>query len=556
MAVVNSDSFRSLSIDQQLDIILADGTLLAGQTSDRVEQESLLDSRSTADPSFDPLLKQTVIQAIELSRSAQAAWSQQPVSSRLKVIRELRLEIARNPRAWALAVGRDNLGETLAAEVLPLADACRFLEVRAAAVLRDRKVDRRGRPTWLWGTNVRLRREPFGVVLIVGPSNYPLMLPGIQAMQALAAGNGVLLKPGAGGTAAANLLRKVAVSKGLPPEVLQILPESPQAGSIAIQNGIDKIILTGSVAAGRSVSRDAAERGIPTVMELSGCDAVFALDDADPELVSDCILFGLTLNHSHTCIAPRRIFATETMASAIIARLVKKLPPRSFTIPTEGEPSVQIESVGTRERIGRLISVATSAGARLRTDAIEVVDGRPRLNGIAVLDEVKPEMEIVRVDPYAPVVSFLRVRDETQALAWYRKCPFALGASVFGSRQKCQRFANQIDAGIVVINDLIAPTADPRVPFGGRHQSGFGMTRGVAGLEEMTQLKTIVSSRNWFRPHLKTPTPADAGVLEQLIRLEHAPDPLTKLKSIPGMLASTLAQIQFRKAQRKNKRLS
>ena len=86
MAVVNSDSFRSLSIDQQLDIILADGPSLAGQTSDRVEQESLLDSRSTADQSFDPLLKQTVIQAIELSRSAQAAWSQQSVSSRLKVI--------------------------------------------------------------------------------------------------------------------------------------------------------------------------------------------------------------------------------------------------------------------------------------------------------------------------------------------------------------------------------------------------------------------------------------------------------------------------------------
>ena len=96
------------------------------------------------------------------------------------------------------------------------------------------------------------------------------------------------------------------------------------------------------------------------------------------------------------------------------------------------------------------------------------------------------------------MVSFLRVRDETQALAWYRKCPFSLGASVFGSRQKCQRFANQIDAGIVVINDLIAPTADPRVPFGGRHQSGFGVTRGVAGLEEMTQLKTVISSRNCF----------------------------------------------------------
>ena len=94
---------------------------------------------------------------------------------------------------------------------------------------------------------------------------------------------------------------------------------------------------------------------------------------------------------------------------------------------------------------------------------------------------------------------------------------------------------------------MIVPTADPRVPFGGRGQSGHGMTRGEAGLLEMTQLKTIVSTRRWFKPHLQTPTPVDADVLEQLIRIEHAAGVWQMLTAVPQMIKTTLAQLKFRK---------
>lgn len=506
-----------------------------------VASELLHDSHSNATYMNAVELQQTVLRAIEQARAAQAKWSLRTVESRLRIIRAIRLEIGRNPRTLAESVGRENLGETLAAEVLPLADACRFLESQASTVLRDRAIGRGGRPVWLWGTKLRLRREPFGIILIIGPSNYPLMIPGIQALQALAAGNVVLLKPGSGGTGAMRALVELAVRNGLPADAFQILPEAPQAASIAIHKGVDKVVLTGSEAAGRSVHRNASDRGIPTIMELSGCDAVFALDDADPELVSDCLMFGLTLNHSRTCIAPRRVFASDMMTSAILARLEKKISERSLLANPEDEPLDPPEMVESHSQISELIHSAISEGARLLTDAIEVVDGRRSLTRIAVLDHVRPEMEIVRVDPYGPVISFLRVSDESQAIAWYGKCPLALGASVFGSSKRCQTIADQIDAGIVVINDLIVATADPRVPFGGRHQSGFGVTRGAAGLEEMTQLKSIVTSRGWFRPHLKAPTPTDADVLEQLIRIEHAANSFAKLKVVPSLLASFLA---------------
>ena len=495
-------------------------------------------------------LSQFVQQAMELAQSARADWQAKPLKSRLRIVHAIRLEIGRAPRVLAESVGRPNLGETLAAEVLPLADACRFLELNAGAILRERTVSRRGRPSWLWGTRVRIRREPFGVVLVIGPANYPLMLPGIHALQALVAGNVVLLKPSAGGVSAARTLVELARSKGLPSGALQVLPPSPDAVFMAVQRGVHKVVLTGSAAAGRSVGREAAAHLVPSILELSGCDAVFALEDADPERVSDCLLFGLTLNQGQTCIAPRRVFASDSMANAIIDRLLQKLSHRSQSMANSGESNHGVIPIQTAKQVAEVIDAARVEGAQLRTEAISGMGDERCLTQIAILDKVSPEMEVVRSDLFAPVVSFLRVKDEAQALDWSRHCPFALGASVFGSSPHCHQFARRIDAGCVVINDLIVPTADPRVPFSGRRMSGHGTTRGAAGLEEMTQLKAIVVPRRWFRPHLSEPTPVDVDVMEQLIRIEHAGSIGARLSAVPRMLASTFLQWKYRQSNR------
>ncbi len=496
-------------------------------------------------------VERIVIQAIEHARIAQSDWIAKSLQERLRVIHSLRMKIGRDPRSLAEAVSRKNMAETLAAEVLPLADACRFLELHAKSILRERKIGSLGRPSWLWGAKLRLRREPFGIVLIIGPSNYPLMLPGIQVIQALTAGNAVLLKPGAGGTSAANALVKSLVQCGVPGAVLQVLPETPQAARFAIKNGIDQLILTGSVEAGRSVGIDAADRLVPTIMELSGCDAVFVLDDADPELVCDCLLFGLTLNHGQTCIAPRRVFASDEMTNAITTRLLAKLSKRSRVEDHSIASNEQLTQSQAFQRALNMIDSSISDGATLLSDSVDEIDGQRRLARIAILDRVRPEMEIVRSDPFAPVVSFLRVNTEQEAIAMSEQCAFALGASVFGTERRGQQFANQIDAGVVVINDLIAATADPRIPFGGRRDSGHGVSRGAAGLEAMTQWKAIVTPRRWFRPHLESPTPVDADVIEHLIKIEHAESPLAKLRAIPSMLAHTFSQWKFRKSHRR-----
>ncbi len=487
------------------------------------------------DTSLDNVVERTLCRA----RTAQSEWAERALSDRLGILKTLRLRIAANPREIAAGVSRPDVAETLAAEVLPLLDACRFLEIEAPRILKEKRIGSKARPMWLWGTRVALRPEALGVVLVIGPSNYPLMLPGIQILQAVAAGNAVLIKPAAHCTAAVQTLVDLAIASGLPADLVQILAEDPLTAITAIRSGIDKVLLTGSVNTGRAVSRELAESATPAVMELSGCDAVFLLDDADPELASDCLLFGLTLNHSQTCMAPRRVFASDRMVDQILSLLLKKLIARGCieTVARGDAARTAVEKIQN----------AVAAGAKLVAGRISFSTGQAELQGVVIFDEVTADMAVTRSDLFVPVLSFLRVRSEEQALQDHQKCPYALSATVFGSQARCQAFARKIHAGCVVINDMIVPTADPRVPFGGRGASGYGVTRGEAGLLEMTQLKTIVSTRRWFKPHLQSPTPVDADVLEQLIRLEHASGPWQTLAAVPHMIRATLAQLKFRR---------
>src|SRR4051794_4878894 len=127
------------------------------------------------------------------SRAVQQQWSATKIRDRLKVIRRFRHLLAANCEELAASVSRLQ-DETLISEVLPLADACRFLERNAERILAPQRPGRSGRPFWLWGVEVEIRREPCGVVLVIGPANYPLFLPGVQVLQALAAGNAVYVK--------------------------------------------------------------------------------------------------------------------------------------------------------------------------------------------------------------------------------------------------------------------------------------------------------------------------------------------------------------------------
>jgi acyl-CoA reductase-like NAD-dependent aldehyde dehydrogenase len=372
------------------------------------------------------------------------------VRGRLRILRALRHNLATNPtpllRAIREATNRPE-SETLSAEILPLAEACRFLEREAPRVLAPRRLGATGRPAWLTGVESEIRREPLGTILIIAPSNYLLFLPAVQTLQALAAGNAVLWKPGRGGLAVARAFAALAAEAGLPAGLLSILPEDPEAARKAIAAGVDKVVLTGSSDTGREVLAQLAQTLTPATMELSGDDPLFVLPGADLDRVVRALHFGLTLNGGYTCIAPRRLFVHRDLA----------------------------------------------------------IDFEKRLAGL----------------PEIPIVRFSSIEE---ALAAAARSPYALGASVFGPEEEALELAGRVRAGVVVVNDLIVPTADPRLPFGGRGESGFGSTRGAEGLLELTVPKVVAIRRGGNRrrlPHLEEPHPADADLFRAYLALAH-----------------------------------
>ncbi len=413
---------------------------------------------------------------------------------------------------------RRKLSETLSAEVLPLLEAARFLERRAAALLRPRRLGRRGRPIWLWGVSAELRREPCGAVLILGPGNYPLFLPGVQALQAIVAGNAAVVKPAPGCAGPMQAMAEMLHAAGLPAGVLTVLSDSQAAGAAAVEAGFDRIVLTGSAASGRQVLRASAGRLTPCTMELSGSDPVFVLPGADLELTAAALAYGLRLNGGATCIAPRKVFVRPEDAG----RLERALTPRLADAPAAKLPGPLLI------RLRALLEQAQAAGARV-SDWPKEEATRP-----IVVADARPGLDLLSEDVFAPVLSIVIVPDEQAALAAASRSPYALGAAIFGPAEAARQLAGRIRAGSVVINDLIVPTADPRLPFGGRGESGFGVTRGAEGLLEMTVCKTVLLRRGRFRPHLDARAD-DAGALAALIGALHG-SPADRLSALRGLM--------------------
>jgi acyl-CoA reductase-like NAD-dependent aldehyde dehydrogenase len=450
--------------------------------------------------------------AFDAARSAQKNWAATSVAARLGFFRRARSLMAQQAEQLAPAANaarKRPLAEILSAEALPLAEACRFLERQAEKILRARKIGTRGRPFWLGGVHSEIHREPHGVVLVIGPGNYPLFLPGVQALQALAAGNAVLLKPGFGGSPAANALAEIFRQAGLDHRLIQVLPEAAEAAVCTIERGVDKVVLTGSAATGESVLHQCAKTLTPATVELSGCDAAFVRADADLDLVVSALVFGLRLNNSATCIAPRRVFVHRSRATELEGRLAHLFQAGDQTKTTRL----------ANPRWFQCATEALAGGAHLLAGHA-APDGS--LHTPVIFAGMKPSMRLVQEDIFAPVLSLISVADDEEALGFSAQCPFALGATIFSRDESAAlALAARVRAGMVIINDMIAPTADPRLPFGGRGRSGFGVTRGAEGLLEMTVPKVVTVNHGKLRRHFDQPQRGDAELFIAYMQAVH-----------------------------------
>ena len=454
------------------------------------------------------------------ARDAQTAWAALPLRQRLRPVRELRALLVERRAALTVAIEADverPPAEVIATDVLPSASACKYLLTDAARILKDRRAGRT--PLWLMGSRDTVVRRPRGVVGVVGTWNYPLFLNLVPVVHALTAGNAVLWKPSENTPRFAAEFAMLFAAAGYPAGLLQTLPATREAGPRLAEARIDFLHFTGSEAVGRKLAARLGERLIPSVLELSGCDALVVMPNADVTLAARAAWYGLTLNKGQTCLAVRRMLVHADVRDAFVAEL------RGLAAKSRPLRLLKAGQVGQAHRL-----LAEAVGRDTVT-----APGTPGDREFAptVILDADPTLGVCREALFAPLAALMTYRTAGELLALDAACPYALGASVFGGP------APGLRPGVVTGNDVIVETAHPATPLTGRDASGWGSTQGDEGLLEMTVPQVVSTRRGRFRPHLDAaldPRPGDDAIVEGALRLTHGRGVSERLSGCAQML--------------------
>ena len=485
---------------------------------------------------MDLITVPTIAEQVECIRAAQPAWARLPVQERLRPVQALRRLLADECDALCEAARRD-LGkspeETIGGDVLPLADACLFLEREAAHLLRPRRVPAAQRPPSLWGQSDTVHRRPRGVVGVIGTWNFPFLLNGVQIVQALTAGNGVLWKPSEVAPACAEALYGLFHRAAFPDGLLQRTEATREAGQALTEAAVDHVVFTGSAAVGRRVAARLGERLISCTLELSGCDAMFVLADADLPMAARAAWFGATVNRGQTCIAVRRAFVHRSVYPAFCQRL-KEL--------AAAATPMKLALASQAQQAAGLVREAVADGGRLLAPAAPP-NGDPALVTPAVVVDARPDSALCREASFAPVLVVIPFDSLDEALNMSGRCPYGLGASIFTrDPAKAAGLAALLPAGMVTVNDVVVPTTHPATPFGGVGDSGWGVTQGAEGLLEMTTPQVVSVRGGRFRPHYDMAAGKGAEnqgeLLRGLMESAHAPTAGRRLRGWRRLLGA------------------
>lgn len=435
-----------------------------------------------------------VAAAVATARRAQPAWLAMPLRERAHRIAAFRR---------ALYARRDDVARTISrecgkppvealGEVLVTLDFARYYSSsRVLRVLRPAHFT--GATPPMWRKRVRISQEPFGVIGVISPWNYPFMLASAILLPALVTGNAVLLKPSEFTTQSGLLIGELLREAGVPAELVHVLPGDRVAGAALIEQGCDKIFFTGSEATGRKVAAECGARLVPCVLELGGSDAAIVLDDADLEHTADGIVWGRFSNSGQTCVAPKRVLVHQAVYDQFLNALSARV--RALNATTARDAS-EMGPLIRPEQTARLRGQYDDALAHGAHVAASGPSDAKHLFPPTVLAGVTPDMRVLREETFGPILPVLRVRDDDEAVARANDSPYGLSASVWsGSRSRALAVAARLEAGSVVLNDSVIVAGMSDVPHGGVKASGSGRAHGVWGLLECVRTKTVVEER-------------------------------------------------------------
>ena len=396
--------------------------------------------------------------------------------------------------------------ELMAAEVMPLVAACRWHRRRAHRVLADRRL--RDRPWWLFGQRSKVVRVPFGRVGIIATWNYPVQLLGVQVLQAVVAGNRVIVKPSERVPRTQRRLMELAIAAGLDEHELEVRPAAREAGAELLQDPtIDHVVFTGSTEVGRKVAEACASRLVPSTLELSGCDSVVVMPDADAALAAKVAWAALTMNHGQTCMAPRRVLVHDSLAR----RFAEALVPLAA-----GAPRRTLADRAAATRHHELVADAVRRGARLATLVAD--DPQEEAVRAQVALDCPTDATAFSAEHFGPLMVTHAWSTEEELLDLHRRGGKQLATSVFTADPAgIERLVSRLGGGMVTVNDAIIPFAHPAAPLAPVAESGWGVSQGLEGLRSLTR-PVVVSRTGRLRVPVGEPDERSRKMLRTLVR--------------------------------------
>jgi succinate-semialdehyde dehydrogenase/glutarate-semialdehyde dehydrogenase len=435
---------------------------------------------------YDEMTPGETAAAVEEAHAAWTSWRTVPFAERARpmrkaaaVLRERKEEFA---RLMALEMGKPLKQGISEAEKCAL--GCDYYADHAEAHLAPEMVKTDASKSYV-------AFEPLGVVLAVMPWNFPFWQVFRFAAPALMAGNTGLLKHASNVPGCALAIEDVFVQAGFPKGVFRtLLVGSRQVKAVIEHPLVSAVTLTGSTPAGKAVAAQAGAVLKKTVLELGGSDPYIILEDADLDYAVNTCATSRLINSGQSCVNAKRFIVIEALAAAFTEKLVAAMKTKKV-----GDPLAEGTDIGPqarpdlRDELHEQVMDSVAKGATLLLGG-EIPPGKGSFYPPTVLADVRPGMPAYNEELFGPVASVFSARDEADAVRIANDSVFGLGAAVFTrDAARGERLARELEAGCTFVNTLVA--SDPRLPFGGIKESGYGRELGTYGIREFVNIKTV-----------------------------------------------------------------
>ena len=437
--------------------------------------------------SYKPMLPSEVNKIIDLADKAFEDWKNVSFVSRAKFMLKAADVLKKNREEYSKLMTLE-MGKPInqsRAEVDKCAWVCEYYAENAEKFLNDELIKTDASKSFV-------TFQPLGVVLAVMPWNFPFWQVFRFAAPGLMAGNAGILKHASNVSGCALAIEEVFLRAGFPKNLFStILVPSAEMETVIINDKIKAVTLTGSVPAGKSVAETAGSVLKKTVMELGGSDPYVILKDAELEMAAETCVTARLINGGQSCIAAKRFIVVEKVYDKFEKHFVEKMKSKKMGDPFDESNDLGPQtSVSLRDDLHKQVEKSIKLGAKL------LLGGKiPDLKGAyyppTVLSDVKKGMPAFDEELFGPVAALIRAKDEDEAISLANDSIFGLGAAVFTEDiAKGENIAKEkLQAGCCFVNAFVK--SDPRLPFGGIKESGYGRELSEFGIREFVNVKTV-----------------------------------------------------------------